>query len=1428
MGYARYVGRVGGLAVALGIGVAVATTPGVALAGPSDPDSSNSPSPGSPSAPSGSAAGSPSSSPGTDTQSPSSSDSPKTPDASGDDEASGDDSDGAAGDEESKGSDTSETDKKSETVKDKKSGSDASTAAVTPKKPKRAVAHTPSDSDVRKGEPAADSGPAVQPKSEPMAPPTVGSVSVDVGLQSASSSASTVQDLPKVEPAPEPDVRPLSSTVLSAVGLAPSADDDAPEVPGESPLLLAGLAAFRRQTQQSLVGDEESTLKVAEPSGSLLMAAVVANSAPSVSPVVGVPDQSSGVVSVSLNAVDGEGDSLSYAVTGQPVSGTVSVSGAGVVTYTPTAVARLAAGSTSVPDFDSFTVSVSDGETSTPVSVSVPVLPAVWTNQSSSSNVTGVSPYGVAVVGTTAYVANQGANTVSVINTVTGQAVGSPIVVGSAPTGVVASLDGAYVFVSNRNSGTVSVIRTSDNKVIDINPATPTTVDAIKVGSQPEMLAINTSTITTATGEIAAGARLYVANYASNTVSVIDISNPVAPKVIDTNPATTTTVDAITVGSNPRGIAFAETVNGPRVYVVNRTGGTVSVIDAVTNKVVDANPATPTTVDAIKVGTTPQLIVVSPDGTRAYVTNYGSNSVSIIDTATNKVVDANPATPSTVDAIAVPSTPVGVGLSKDGSLLYVANGTDRISVIDTKTRAVINTIQIDTAPETNYHTLAVRADGALVVTDLADRALRVVAYQRGNTAPVAIANPTVGEPDSSTGAVTGLVNIKDWDGDPLTYTTVVAPTKGSLTYDPATGSYTYTPTAAARDAAANGGPTTDTFTIRATDTYNTSTTTANVTVPILSVGNHAPTAPEFQYFYATDPVTGEVRGRVTVSDVDGDQLSYQLLWGPYGATTFSLDSSTGVFTYIPSREMRESATLYPGYADYDTFRVTISDGTASVSPWVNLQVMPIQMAPVAYGPPEVPSADPATGRVSGSMNVYDPNGDRITFSMAGLPTRGTATVDSVTGVYTYTPFASQRSAGGLDTFVVSATDGQGSATFTVTVPVRPPELASTQTQIPLSASGPTIAVNGSRAYVVNEYYGTVSAIDTNTNTVIATSSRLVPSSEFYPANLAVSPDGTRLYVANWLQGKVVVVDPNTLTPVGEPIPVQGGADDMVLSPDGKRLYVAHDGWVQSMSVIDTDSRTVIGSIPISSDTRGMVMSPDGRTIYVADGYNNRVPVIDTNTKAVVGSIVLGTATIAPSPGGIALSPDGKWAYVTNPMDNTVAVIDTTSRTVVGTPIVLGVPLASGSQTDWPTGIAVSRDGGSVYVASGDDIMVIDAVTRAVIGAVRFPGYMSDTSASASQTIAVDSSGDILSYGGSGLVSVSLGSMAPGPSQSRMMLADSGAGEPMMLMAAAVVNSAPSVSPVVGVPDQSSGVVSVSLNAVDGEGDSLSYAVTGQP
>ena len=81
----------------------------------------------------------------------------------------------------------------------------------------------------------------------------------------------------------------------------------------------------------------------------------------------------------------------------------------------------------------------------------------------------------------------------------------------------------------------------------------------------------------------------------------------------------------IPVGTNPVGVAV--TPDGTRVYVANYVTNTVSVI---------ARPGN-TVVATVAVGNGPGGIAVTPDGTHAYVT-IGSNSVSVIATATNTVV----------------------------------------------------------------------------------------------------------------------------------------------------------------------------------------------------------------------------------------------------------------------------------------------------------------------------------------------------------------------------------------------------------------------------------------------------------------------------------------------------------------------------------------------------------------------------------------------------------------------------------------------------------------------------------------------------------------------------------------------------------------------------------------------------------------------
>jgi YVTN family beta-propeller protein len=91
----------------------------------------------------------------------------------------------------------------------------------------------------------------------------------------------------------------------------------------------------------------------------------------------------------------------------------------------------------------------------------------------------------------------------------------------------------------------------------------------------------------------------------------------------------------------------------PFAYVANNGDGTVSVIDTATRKLVATIP----------VGRGGDGVAVTPDGKRAYVANSGSNTVSVIDAASNKVVGT----------VQVGNDPHGVAVSPDGTHVYIAN-----------------------------------------------------------------------------------------------------------------------------------------------------------------------------------------------------------------------------------------------------------------------------------------------------------------------------------------------------------------------------------------------------------------------------------------------------------------------------------------------------------------------------------------------------------------------------------------------------------------------------------------------------------------------------------------------------------------------------------------------------------------------------------
>jgi YVTN family beta-propeller protein len=158
--------------------------------------------------------------------------------------------------------------------------------------------------------------------------------------------------------------------------------------------------------------------------------------------------------------------------------------------------------------------------------------------------------------------------------------------------------------------------------------------------------------------------------------------------VIDT--ATNTITATVPVGSNPNGVAV--TPDGTKVYVANSDWDNVFAIDTVSVIDTAINNVTAT----VDVGGSPSGVAVTPDGTKVYVTNDGSNTVSVIDTATNNVTATVP----------VGTNPRGVAVSPDGTKVYVANSDwwnsvsaiDTVSVIDTANDTVTANVSVGSWP----------------------------------------------------------------------------------------------------------------------------------------------------------------------------------------------------------------------------------------------------------------------------------------------------------------------------------------------------------------------------------------------------------------------------------------------------------------------------------------------------------------------------------------------------------------------------------------------------------------------------------------------------------------------------------------------------------------------------------------------------------
>lgn len=1327
MGHSRYIGRVGALAVALGIGTAVASTPVVAWADEAGNAASSD------GAPSGDAAGGGTPGDGqatseetglgvtseTESDDKLSSEPVEEIDVTAEEDAvgeppvgEGDDSEPAVaepeGEHEAADPVVAEGDRESSNSADRETTSAESADSAPPLGGTPEVPEQQVDPVVSPEDPA--------PLPEDATPPPAAEAPADEQLS--------------VEPPAAPATGSMSLGSVLTKLLSPFGSSSG-DVPVDSPLVWGLLAFARRQT----VGRNELTGDLVATAGALDLAAADANTPPQPGRVtVGSPGLFSGVVTGRVRGSDADGDSLTFAGSGSTAKGSVVVDAQGRFTYTPTAAARHAAakaGATEQDRVDSFVVTIADGNGGvTPVTVQVQIRPLNARPQSSGS--------------------------VGLPNGTTGQ-VGGAVVTDDddddtftyspstpAKGSVVFNEDGTFVYTPTqaareaagdrdarssvrRDSFTVSVddghggvdtvrftvqIAAIDNDAPVAGPVTTNAPGSFTGSVTGRVTATDadgdrltyTGSATTEKGRVtvsSSGRFTYTPTAAARHAAAAD--GAAAGAKTDTFDVTVTdgfggsVVVPVTVTIAPKNAA-------PRITRIgasspNAASGVVTVTvsgrDSDGDTLTFSGPAT----------TAKGTLVKNGDGTFTYTPTEaariaagaaGAPRATLTDTVEITVTDghggtdtasvtvriapstanagptggkANPGQPgvdgkvsgtvTATDPNGDPLTFTGSGDTARGSVIVNANGT----FVYTPTDAARH------AAAANNAGAALKEDSFVVtVSDGKGGSLAVpvtVSILPKNAAPTGNANP--GAPNVTTGVVSGSVSSADADGDPRTYSGPLVSAKGGTVVVNSDGTFTYTPTAALREAAAKYGATvadkTDTFVVTVNDGHVGGVVQVNVTVAIAPAANSGPTGGTSSQ-NAAGP-GGTITGTVTATDPNGDPLTYT------GTTTTAKGSVVvnpdGTFTYTPTAAARHAASANNAAAALksDTFTVVVSDGrggTAAVP--VTVTISPVNAAPVGGFTAGTPN--PSTGLVSGSVTSTDTDGDTRTYSGPAVSVKGGTVVVNADGTFTYTPTAAARDAAAapnapasakVDSFTVTVNDGHlgGVTTVAVQVDIAPATAATAESTPGVPLGGVIIAANGTRYLVV---------------------------SDFDPADPGRQNPVTRVSVLD-ANGKVLATSADI---AGLPVGARA-----VTRPDGSLVLAttkptSETAYATYVSVIGADGVvTPITTAPGTPGTLFRVM-PDGTTFFTITDQNLVTKIVRISPANVTQFYeVPGFA----APNTQAPGADGSMYYfgVSNTNEVSVLVVDAAGN---GTPINLGA--ASGV-----TPFQVASDG-KVYFA----------------------------------------------------------------------------------------------------------------------------------
>lgn len=247
-------------------------------------------------------------------------------------------------------------------------------------------------------------------------------------------------------------------------------------------------------------------------------------------------------------------------------------------------------------------------------------------------------------------------------------------------------------------------------------------------------------------------------------------------------------------------------------------------------------------------------------------------------------------------------------------------------------------------------------------------------------------------------STTGQVYAIDLDGDDLVYSIVTYPTQGTVNLNTATGAWTFN----AKTNAAG----TDSFSIKVTDGQS------EVIINYELVVNTPASFEESSYSIITNQ-NSNYSGQVSAVDADGDTLVFSIVsQGQKGTVT--IDPSTGRYLYVPNENE----------AGNDSFVIGVSDGNFTTEVEINVHIE----TGVTVASSTIAHETEKNGVVIGNVNASDSDGDSLTYAIYQQGSKGSATIMG-DGSYSY--FANNGA--GDDNFVVSISDGIHTVYVTVYV-----------------------------------------------------------------------------------------------------------------------------------------------------------------------------------------------------------------------------------------------------------------------------------------------------------------------------------------------------------------------------------------------------------